>query len=137
MLTIKQEKFVQNILKGMSQRDAYKNSYDAKNMKDKTIDDKASLLFKKEEIRARYHELLKKVENRSIMNATERQIWLSKVINGDIKVVLSYEGYEKEQAPDMSDRLKALDILNKMDGQYTTKLEGNLDITIEVGIDED
>lgn len=137
MLTIKQEKFVQNILKGMSQRDAYKNSYDAKNMKDKTIDDKASLLFKKEEIRARYHELLKKVENRSIMSATERQIWLSKVINGDIKVVLSYEGYEKEQAPDMSDRLKALDILNKMDGQYTTKLEGNLDITIEVGIDED
>jgi len=34
----------------------------------------------------------------------------------------------------MSDRLKALDMLNKMDGQYTTKIEGNLGITYEEAI---
>ena len=33
MLTPKQEKFVQNLIKGMSQREAYKKSYDTKNMK--------------------------------------------------------------------------------------------------------
>ena len=36
MLTIKQEKFVQNLINGMSQREAYKNSYNASKMKDKT-----------------------------------------------------------------------------------------------------
>ena len=29
MLTAKQEQFVQNLINGMSQREAYKNSYDA------------------------------------------------------------------------------------------------------------
>ena len=30
MLTVKQEKFVQNLIKGMSQREAYKKAYNAK-----------------------------------------------------------------------------------------------------------
>ena len=63
MLTFKQESFVQNIIKGMSQREAYKNSYDARNMKDTTIDKKASELFQKGEIRGRYNELVKKLED--------------------------------------------------------------------------
>ena len=37
MLTIKQEKFVQNIMLGMSQADAYRASYNAKNMGDNAI----------------------------------------------------------------------------------------------------
>ena len=57
MLTEKQEKFVIELLKGKSQREAYKASYNAANMKDKTIDDKASLLWRKEEIKKRYEEL--------------------------------------------------------------------------------
>lgn len=57
MLTEKQEKFVIELLKGKSQREAYKASYNAANMKDKTIDDKASLLWRKDEIKKRYKEL--------------------------------------------------------------------------------
>ena len=57
MLTEKQEKFVIELLKGKSQREAYKASYNAANMKDKTIDDKASLLWRKDEIKKRYEEL--------------------------------------------------------------------------------
>ena len=53
MLTPKQEKFVQNLVKGMSQREAYKDSYNAEKMADSTIDSKACLLFKKEKVRAR------------------------------------------------------------------------------------
>ena len=37
MLTPKQEKFVRNMVSGMSQYDAYVNSYNASNMKDKSI----------------------------------------------------------------------------------------------------
>lgn len=58
MLTLKQEKFVEELIKGKSQREAYKSSYNAKRMKDNTIDRKASLLFKKPEVKARYEEML-------------------------------------------------------------------------------
>lgn len=115
MLTSKQEKFVQNIVKGMSQREAYKHSYNASNMKDKTIDDKAYLLFKKEEIRTRYEELIKKTEDETIMSVKERKKWLTDVINGKIK-------YNKKEAY-ILDKLKAIDILNKMDGEYTSKVQ--------------
>lgn len=122
MLTIKQEKFVQNIVKGMSQREAYKSSYNAKNMKDDTIDNKACNLFKQDKIRARYEELLKRIEDKAIMTAEERQIWLSKVVKGDIKITREYDNEIQEYEPYMSDRLKALDILNKMTGQYVEKV---------------
>lgn len=115
----------------MSQREAYKNSYDAKNMADDTIDNKACKLFNSDKIRARYQELMKRLENKAIMTAEERMIWLTKIINCDIKVKQEYDNEVKEYDPYISDRLKALDMLNKMDGQYTTKLEGNLGITYE------
>lgn len=122
MLTIKQEKFIQNIVQGMSQREAYKSSYNAKNMKDDTIDNKACNLFKQDKIRARYEELLKRIEDKAIMTAEERQIWLSKVVKGDIKITREYDDEIKEYEPYMSDRLKAMDILNKMTGQYVEKV---------------
>lgn len=134
MLTIKQEKFIQNIVQGMSQREAYKNSYNANNMKDSTIDKKASELFQKGEIRGRYEELLKKIEDKTIMTAEERQIWLSKVVKGDIKITREYDDEIKEYEPYMSDRLKAMDILNKMSGEYTQKIELENEKPFEVNI---
>ena len=134
MLTIKQEKFIQYIVQGMSQREAYKNSYNANNMKDSTIDKKASELFQKGEIRGRYEELLKKIEDKTIMTAEERQIWLSKVVKGDIKITREYDDEIKEYEPYMSDRLKAMDILNKMSGEYTQKIELENEKPFEVNI---
>ncbi len=127
MLTPKQEMFVQNLIKGMSQREAYKNAYKAK-YKDEAIDTKASLLFKTEKVQNRYKELLRRIENKSIMTAEERQIWLTKVINADIKIKQEYDNEVKEYDPYMSDRLKALDILNKMSGEYTTKIEADIKV---------
>lgn len=139
MLTIKQEKFVQNIVKGMSQREAYKHSYNAENMADDTIDNKACKLFKQDKIRTRYKELVKRLEDKTIMSAEERMKWLSKVINCDIKVKQEYDNEIKEYDPYMSDRLKALDMLNKMDGQYITKLEAdvNSDVTINIELTDE
>lgn len=127
-LTIKQEKFVQNLLKGMSQREAYKNSYDASNMKNETIDRRASELFKNGKVKARYKELNKRAENKAIMSAIERKKWLTKVINCDVKVKQEYDNEIKEYDPYMSDRLKALDMLNKMDGVYVTKVNGDINV---------
>lgn len=127
-LTIKQEKFVQNLLKGLSQTDAYKKAYDTSKMKEKTIIEKASVLANKDNIRTRYEELNKRAEDKAIMSAIERKKWLTKVINCDVKVKQEYDNEIKEYDPYMSDRLKALDMLNKMDGVYVTKLNGDINV---------
>lgn len=131
MPTIKQEKFIQNIVNGMSQREAYKDAYNAK-YKDEVIDVRACELFKSSKVQVRYNELIKQLEDESIMSAKERMKWLSDVVNGKIKHT-SYnsngDAYENEAY--ISDKMKAIDILNKMDGQYVTKLEGNIGLSYE------
>ena len=115
----------------MSQREAYKDAYNAK-YKDKVIDVRACELFKSSKVQVRYNELIKQLEDESIMSAKERMKWLSDVVNGKIKHT-SYnsngDAYENEAY--ISDKMKAIDILNKMDGQYVTKLEGNIGLSYE------
>ncbi len=111
MLTAKQEKFVQNLVKGMSQREAYKNSYNASKMKDATIDVKASLLFKQDKIRVRYEELTERTAKKTIITAQERMEFLTKIILGE------------DAGACLQDKMKAVDLLNKMDGQYLEKIE--------------
>lgn len=138
ILTIKQEKYVLNLINGMSQREAYKSAFDAKNMKDATIDKRASELFQKGEVKGRYDELLKEIKNKSIMAAEERQIWLSKVIKGEIKDTYHYffdgEYIEDEREPDINSKIKALDTLNKMTGEYVQKVKVGTDKPFEVTI---
>ena len=136
MLNVKQEKFIQNIINGMSQRQAYKDAYNA-NYSDKSIDEKASTLVISEKVQERYKELLKELEDKAIMTAKERMIWLSDVVRGNIKHT-SYggngEAYENEAY--ISDKLKAVDTLNKMSGEYTTNIKGNITLSYEEAIKE-
>jgi phage terminase small subunit len=132
MLTPKQEKFVQNLVKGMSQREAYKNSYNASNMKDETIDVKASILFKKDKIRVRYDELIERTAKKTILSVQERKELLTKIAKGE-----EYETYSNSDGeiyttpPRIDTRLKAIEQLNKMDGVYIQKVESNSNITID------
>lgn len=78
-LTAKQELFVQGIISGLSQREAYKRSYDAVNMQDATIDSKASLLLKTDKIRARHDELLNEYKEKALWTreqAVNELLWL-------------------------------------------------------------
>ena len=141
MLTQKQEKFVQNLIKGMSQRDAYKNSYDAANMADDTIDNKACNLFKQAKIRARYEELIgilnEKNTEKAIMSAQERMEWLTRIVTGEEKETIMLDDIEVSKSADLTTRMKALDILNKMSGEYIEKLKignENEDKPFEVNI---
>lgn len=128
MLTPKQEKFVQNLVSGMSQRIAYRDAFpNSVKWKDNVVDSKASTLFKDGKILERYNELLEKAQDEAIMSARERMIWLSNVVNGKV-TQLSYgsNGQEYENEAYISDKLKSIDILNKMTGEYTTKVEGTI-----------
>lgn len=136
MLTPKQEKFVQNLVKGMSQREAYKNSYNVKKMSDRNVDTKAYLLFKKVEIRSRYDELRAAIENaeetRVIMDVLERKEWLTKLIKGEVEeeatAIQQGQLMRYNKAPSLGDKMKAMDILNKMDGEYKTVLDGAVEV---------
>lgn len=115
MLTPKQELFAQKIVEGMSYADAYRASYSCKRMSDKTIWENASRLMADSKVLARVQELRDKISTESIMTAQERLEWLSKLIKSDEETT--------------SDKLKASDQMNRMQGLYTTKIEGDVNIT--------
>ena len=120
----------------MSQREAYKNSYNAEKMSDKTIDNKAYAIFKKGEVRARYEELRGAIqdveETRAIMSVIERKEFLTQVIAGEVMeegtAISQGQLLRFKKKPSLNDRMKAMDILNKMDGEYKTVLDGAVEV---------
>lgn len=112
MLTAKQEKFVQGIIEGMSQADAYRSAYDTRRMTDKTVHEKASRLMSDDKVRARLSELRNELAKPSIMTAQERLEWLTEIIKSDEETT--------------SDKLRASDQMNRMQGEYLTRVEGEI-----------
>ena len=106
------EKFAQGIAQGTSQRRAYRAAFpNSQKWKDETVDSKASLLAKNEKVLARVKELQTVATSKAVMTATQRKEWLTKLIQSEDEAT--------------QNKLKAVDILNKMDGEYTEKLQVN------------
>lgn len=125
MLTAKQEAFVQKIIEGYSQADAYRSAYNTKRMSDKTIWENASRLMADSKVTARVMELRNELAKPSIMSAQERLEWLTQLIQS-----------ENEST---GDKLKAADIMNKMQGEYVQKVEADVkqEFTINVELVDD
>lgn len=67
------------MVEGLSQRKAYLKAYNCKNMKDVTIDNKASKLFAKSEVRIRYEELVEEHKEKALYKREQAVldlIWL-------------------------------------------------------------
>ena len=109
-MTHRQELFIQEYIKtGNTTNSAIKAGYSKR-----TAKSIGQRLLTFVNIKKRIEELSQKIANNNIMTAKERQEYLTKLINSDdVKV---------------SDKLKALDILNKMTGEYTQKVEVNGEI---------
>jgi phage terminase small subunit len=82
-LTAKQEKFVQELLKGKSQRKAYRAAYDAKNMSDAAVDVAACRLLKSSKVALKYDQLRAKVANRAEEKAI---ITVEEIIKGIVDI---------------------------------------------------
>lgn len=121
MLTQKQEMFVQGIIEGKSQADAYRSAYNCKKMADKTIWENASRLMADSKVQARITEIREKLLKPSIMTAQDRLEWLTEVIQNT-----------EERT---ENRLKAADIMNKMQGEYVTKVEADLKGDVSINIE--
>jgi phage terminase small subunit len=103
-LTQKQEKFVQELIKGKSQREAYKKAYNAKNMSDNSIDVNASKLLKNTKVALRYNELrtkvVKRAEEKAIITAEEVIKGIADIARDDIKNYLSFKTVQTVVAHD-------------------------------------
>ena len=114
-LTDKQEKFVQNVLSGMTQVEAYRDAYPGGRSSDAVVSKNASALLKKPHVQSRYEELLEKVrkegERRGVMTAAEVLEELSRIAAG-----------ENPEAK-VSDQLKALELLGKNHALFTDRHE--------------
>ena len=124
MLTAKQEAFARNIVEGMNQADAYRSAYNAKKMSDNAIYREASLLVSNPNVAQRISELRDELSKPTIMSAQRRLEWLTELINSE---------------EDINAKLKAIDIMNKMQGEYTQKIEADVknEVTINVELVDD
>ncbi len=104
-LTVAQETFVAEIVKGHTQREAYHFAYPSSvKWKDKNVDSKACTLFKQAKIQARYQELLeivaKEIEEDCVVTVKEIIRELRAVGFSDIKDYLSFRSEKQEVSVD-------------------------------------
>ena len=94
-LTPNQEKYVQELIKSKSQRVAYKIAYPKCRASNKVVDNKASDLFKKGEVRVRFDELrnkvIKRAEYKTIITAEEIMQGIADIAKDDISNYLEYK----------------------------------------------
>ena len=152
-LTQKQENFCLNVFQGMSQREAYIQSYKP-NYAITTIDANASRLASNEKVLKRLSELREKAQNNKIASVIERKEILSEIARAKQTdfMICSADGvwmhdvgdetlnthairqiqtttmpFGGNDSPlkilltkvDLHDPIKAIDLLNKMDGVYS------------------
>lgn len=131
------EKFAQELVQGTSQRKAYRVAFPKSvKWKDETVDSKASVLAKNDKVLERVKELQDEISSKAIMTAQERLEFLSGIVT-DInqeKIVIETETGEKktfEVPANLEKKMKAIDLMNKMQGEYVTKIEGSVSVKLE------
>ena len=139
MLTQKQEDFAKCIVEGMSQIDAYKNVYKADNMSDNAISVEATRLIQNPKVSLRIKELREHLAKSTIMTAQERLEFLTRVIKGEEKEIVHriYDGeeYSYEEGAELNTKLKAVDLMNKMQGEYVQKIDANVNADVNISIE--
>ena len=116
-------------MKGMSQRQAYLNAFpNSRKWKEATVDNKAYMLLKKDEILARYKELQEKAKDEAIIQSKEIQQILQKIIKREeeeLETIILDDGSTRniKKSAKLDTILKAVQELNKMQGNNLDRLE--------------
>jgi hypothetical protein len=80
-LTPKQERFVNGLVSGMSQREAYLNAYNTQRMKSSTIDERASRLRSENKVSARYDELVAEAAKAAVFDRQKAIAALTEIVD--------------------------------------------------------
>lgn len=137
-LTDKQERFVQELIKGKSQREAYRIAYPRSvKWKDSAVDQNASKLLKNAKVLPRYNELrdrlIQEAEDECIVSAKEVIRELKRIAFADIKDFLSFKtaktvvGHDKETGEPIIDYSQVIEMLNsdEVDGKVIQEVSIN------------
>jgi len=160
-LTVKQEKFCQGLFSGLTQREAYKQAYDASKMKDATIDRNAHELANINKVTARLESLTNEFKERNMVTVERIVAQLAKIGFADIKNVVTWSGNRIRIRPSdevdgtiiseicetetesggtlkvkLNDRMKALEMMGKHLGMFTDKIDINGSLVIFKGDDK-
>ena len=113
-LTAKQEKYVQGLISGLSQREAYRQAYPNTRMKDKTIDEEASKMMNIPKISTRYKELMNEHK--------QKALWTREKAVEELLFILDFSKKEiKELGLEASNKgafIDAVRELNKLEQVY-------------------
>ena len=139
LLTQKQEKYVQGLVAGLSQRQAYYEAYpNSKKWKPETVDNKASKLFKENEILARYNELMEEHKNKALWTREEAVndlIWLKEQAKQTILDEKFDNGYVRQGSATAF--INAIKELNSLEDIYPDKTQNiNLSGSVSNPYDE-
>ena len=131
VLTAKREKFARGLVAGLSQRQAYYEAYpNSKKWKPETVDNKASKLFKENEILARYNELMEEHNAKALWTreqAVNDLIWLKEQAKKSIKE--QDDGYIRQGTS--TAYVNAIKELNALEDVYPDKTQ-NININGEL-----
>jgi hypothetical protein len=111
-LTPKQERFVLAYLRLGNASEAYRQAYDVSNMAPATINRTAFALLKHHKITARLASIQKRTESSAVASLAERKEFLTSTLRG------------LEPEAEFSDRLRAVDLLNRTENIYSDKPTG-------------
>ncbi len=143
--------FVDKVIGGMTQLEAYKSTFNCKKMTDEQISVEASNLIngtgkykKNPKASLMYKELNQKAQQKAdeaaIADATEVLRYLTSVMRKEsVSSVLArrVDGSEEviEKPPDEKEALKAAELLGKRYGLYTEKVEQAVDMELNITVD--
>jgi phage terminase small subunit len=120
MLTAKQENFARAVaVDGMNYSEAYRTHYKTGKMTDKSIWDAASKLASHPEVSQRIEELKQQIMTPKVMTAQKRAEKLTELAESKDPYVV----------------MKAIDLLNKMTGEYVTKVEADVKQEFTVNVE--
>lgn len=135
-LTAKQEKYVQGLVSGLSQRKAYREAYpSSKKWKDTTVDSKASSLLSDGKVLARYNSLMDKHKDKALWtreDAVHTLKWLLKKSMDSIEN--QDEGYVRQGTSNAI--VTAIKELNELELLYPLKQKQVAKIDNEMNQDD-
>lgn len=138
-LNSQQRRFCEEYVKnGLNGTQAYLNAYGNDNLTEESARASASRLLTNVNVLSYIKELQEEVRKANIMSAEERMEWLSGVvkdINRDEVYVRNADGEEVlmgSKNADLNTKIKAIDTLNKMSGEYRTILDGSVNHVVKL-----
>lgn len=135
-LTAKQEKYVQGLVAGLSQRKAYREAYPSSlRWKDETVDSSASKLLTNHKVLTRYNELMDKHKEKALWTREDAVNTLKWLLNKSMDSIENQdEGYVRQGTSNAI--VTAIKELNELELLYPLKQKQVAKIDNEMNQDE-